>query len=194
MMHDCRSFGAWLDATLSGKTTDASAERMAREHRDACSPCRTYEILVRGNEVHTLPDAPGDFARDVLQRTSGSACGRARHALSEAHDGPRNELDRILLESHVAHCAECRNFGQVLGKVLEVLPSMARIAPREEFLPGVLSATSKQRTPFSPLQWLAAAWQRPRFSLEVGFVAAVVVWMMLGLDLGPAGPLTYPPG
>lgn len=195
---ECRRFERWLLAALSSDGPAGPGERRAAEHRTACPDCRALEALMRQTGDAGLPKAPADLARSVMTRTTGPACESARLALSARLEGPSDRLDADLLAGHLERCRECRELEPVLADVVRVLPAMAHVSPGDGFLRQVVAATSKRKPSPPPLRhralrWLAHAWERPRFALEVGYVGAVVIWMAIALPVSPLNGAQVPP-
>jgi hypothetical protein len=137
------------------------------------------------DEPAATPDAPDDsFVGDVLSRTSGPACARARLVLGGAVDDPLDAPDRVLLDGHLAHCAECRAVADVLPVLRAELPALATLEPDSGFTARVLAATSGQAGRASwPERW--TAWwadvsARPRIAWEVAYALTVVLVLLVG--------------
>ncbi|MBE0566412.1 MAG: zf-HC2 domain-containing protein [Krumholzibacteria bacterium] len=74
-------------------------------------------------------DGRRDFVRDVLARTSGSACARACGLLPDLTDGGLETLDRQLVRRHLEHCAPCRAVAVALGWLGPELAGRAELEP-----------------------------------------------------------------
>jgi len=136
----------------------------------------------------------------VLARTSGSACRRAELLMAGQPEQPLSAAASALLAEHVAHCDACRAFEAVVRDARTALASMREIAPGQAFVAGVLQRTSEKQAWATGRGWLGwpsawelvAGWQvtaravgqrllaRPRLSLELAYVATVVVVVMVG--------------
>lgn len=147
-----------------------------------------------------------DFVRDVLARTTGSACDRALEKLPDLADGHLAELDRQLVQAHLEHCASCRSVAVVLGWVDPLLPEMAELDPGPAFTAAVVRRTTGAEHPLTRaarrgatvgpagvLDRVARWWQRqltrPRFALEVAYVATVILVLLATV---PGAPLQRP--
>lgn len=131
------------------------------------------------------PDEPDDtFVADVLARTSGSACARARLVLGGAADERLGMADRALLDGHLEHCAECRAVADALPALLAGLPALATLEPDAGFTARVLAATSgRPRATAWPERW--SAWwatvsRRPRIAWEVAYALTLVLVLVVG--------------
>jgi predicted anti-sigma-YlaC factor YlaD len=63
-----------------------------------------------------------------LIRPSTHTCDRARELVSAQLDHELPELDRVRLDAHLEHCADCRRFGAEIASTTGVL----RAAPLEQ--------------------------------------------------------------
>ena len=88
-----------------------------------------------------------DFVKNVLQRTSGSACERALNLLPELSDHQLEDLDRQLVQAHLEHCEGCRQVAVALGWLGSLLPDMAILEPGPDFTAAVLAGTTGAITP-----------------------------------------------
>lgn len=157
------------------------------------------------------PDA--GFARDVLARTSGSACPRARLLLGGTPDAPLPPVDRTLMEAHLEGCNACRALAAALPAVIETLPALAEVDPGPGFTARVLAATvgSPARALPAPrrdryLAWWDALATRPRIAWEAAYALTLVLVLVVGDPVKawdsaaaglrtwsmPATPLTLP--
>jgi predicted anti-sigma-YlaC factor YlaD len=57
----------------------------------------------------------------MLRPVPSSDCDRARQAASAAVDGELSELERVILDAHLAVCPECDAFADELGSVAGLL-------------------------------------------------------------------------
>lgn len=176
---------AFLDGTLAGPDREA-----IHRHLDACAGCR--DLLA------ALARAPAEdegFARAILARTSGSACGSARSRLCAFVDGELDAIDAGLVDGHLGHCSECLDLARVLRRMDTDLPFLAKIDPGPGFVEAVLARTTRRprRVPLSD-RWAAfvsSALERPRVAVEGAFIAVAVVAVPMAID--PA-PLAHVPG
>lgn len=131
------------------------------------------------------PDAT--FAGDVLARTSGPACPRARLLLGGTPDAPMPPVDRALVDAHLERCGACREFAAALPAVVEVLPSLAEADPGPGFTARVLAATV-QAPPGSTtapwrdrwLAWWETLAARPRIAWEAAYALTLVLVLVVG--------------
>ncbi len=143
------------------------------------------------------------FVRGVLSRTSGSPCQRACEQLPDLAGGNLVDLDRQLVQAHLEHCPGCRSVAVVLGWMQPMLPEMAELDPGPDFTRRVISRTTgavhpleraaRQGETVGPLALvdrLGRWWQkqlfRPRFAMEVAYVATVLLVL---LTSAPGAPL-----
>jgi hypothetical protein len=125
-----------------------------------------------------------DFVASVLRRTTGeTVCRRAETLLCAYVDGELPGDDRELVEGHLAHCAPCRALAAALARAAEVLPALAVLDPGPAFTAAVLDLTSR-RSPATAVERLVTwwhAWQaRPRFAMELAYVATLVLVLVAG--------------
>jgi hypothetical protein len=125
-----------------------------------------------------------DFVASVLRRTTGEgACRRAETLLCAYVDAELTGDDRELLEGHLAHCEACRALAGALARSAEVLPSLAELDPGPDFTVAVLDATTR-RASAKGLGRLVAWWEawqaRPRFAMELAYVATLVLVLVVG--------------
>lgn len=66
--------------------------------------------------------------------TISVVCERARFQISAALDAEASELDRRLVVSHLARCAECRAFAESVGRVTAQLREAPLDAPSTRFV------------------------------------------------------------
>lgn len=131
------------------------------------------------------PNGPDDaFVSDVLARTSGSACARARELLGGGVDAPVTVTDRALLDGHLEHCVECRALAEALPRLLAELSTLTEREPDAGFTARVLAATSGQpRRPAWHERWAArwtAAVASPRFAWEVAYALTLALVLLVG--------------
>ena len=195
----CRDLELRLERLLAGTLPAAEASRCA-EHLADCPLCRDLLDLARLGDAAAAPG--GGFAPDLLPAVlaasgSGSGpCGRARDLLAAAVDESLPEVDRQLLQGHLASCGDCRGLDGVLLELARDLPRLAEVQPDPRFVAEVLRRT----LPFEVQirRWWDALWpqlwRRPRFASEaayVGVVALVLVFATPGSPLAavPSGAL-----
>lgn len=148
-------------------------------------------------------DGNRDFVRDVLARTSGSACDRACGLLPELTDGSLELLDRQLVRRHLEHCAGCRALAVTLGWLGGELASLVELDPGPDFTAGVLARTSgrgaaaqarrtaqvAQSGPGGLMDRLGQWWQdrilRPGFALQAAYAATVILVLLTATPISP---------
>ncbi len=167
-------------------------------------------------------DRENDFVRRVMDQTAGSACEKACSHLPDLADRKLERLDRQLVQAHLEHCSDCRQVAVVLGWVQPLLPQMAVVDPGPSFTQSVLVRTTLAVHPLAhaarrgetvgPLgliermgQWWQKQLFRPRFALEVAYVATVILVLLTTVPGAPfrqearqvqgiveAGPMALP--
>jgi hypothetical protein len=136
----------------------------------------------------------------VLARTTGSACQRMLTLIGGEPDGPLNEQTQALMTGHLDHCAGCRATAATLVETREVLASFAELDPGADFAAQVVAATAGHKRlawrrtgarSSGLLGWIqvgrgrvAVAWERmlarPRLSLELAYLATVLLVLVVG--------------
>ena len=180
MSFDCRRFEGALEAFLDG-TLAGSEARAAREHLQACADCHELALIAT-----VTVDATPDLAEQVLARTSGPACERAKQRLCEYVDGQVGEVDAELIRMHVAGCADCATLSNVLVELTAELPLLVEIQPDERFTADVLARTAPGRRKTARwIEQLVQGWdrltRRPRFAFEGAYVLTVLLLVILGV-------------
>lgn len=176
----CAFVDTWLDDWLGGRLP-ADVTRRIDAHVAACDRCRRLAAIVRDAEAPSAgQDEEVDLLASVLDRTSGSACSRAEQLLPAVAD---NELDadsREVLRDHLSHCDGCSRLLAVLAESRDVLPALAELRTPPGFVERVLAATSRREQPSPLVAWWLRILARPRASLELAYVATVVIVALLG--------------
>ena len=146
------------------------------------------------------------FVRDVLNRTSGSACDRACEQLSDLMDGSLAGMDRELVQAHLGHCDPCRAVAVALGWLEPLLPQMAEIDPGPAFTARVLERTTGRARIEDPATavpsgaaglmdraggWWSRQILRPGFAAQVAYAATVTLVLLTAV---PGAPLRNAPG
>jgi len=144
-----------------------------------------------------------ELTRRILDRTTGSACGRAETLLGGRWDQDLATIDDALLQEHLARCPACRRLAAVLADLRPLLAALAEREPGPTFTASVLAATtglagsaSAARAATAPLRdyerWalrlqdaVRRAWQRPRFALEAAWTAAALASLLVLSPLAP---------
>jgi hypothetical protein len=150
-----------------------------------------------------------EFVRDVLARTSGSACDRACGLLPDLTDGQLEMLDRQLVRQHLEHCPACRAVAVALGWLGTELAGLASLEPGPDFTQTVLARTSGRTATARARRAAAVAatgpgglmdrfgrwWQdrilRPGFALQTAYAVTVILVL---LTATPISPLRGAPG
>ena len=177
---DCALVDTWLDDWLAGRL-DADLARRIDGHVAGCERCRQLAAIVTDAEAGT-DDAPADDAllSAVLNQTTGSTCARAEMLLPALVDRELDADSREILQAHLAHCDGCSRLLAVLQEARDVLPALAEIAPPPGFTQRVLGATTAAPAP----SWYRRFIARPRASLELAYVATVLLVVVLGNPVG----------
>ena len=146
------------------------------------------------------------FVRNVMNRTSGSACDRACEQLSDLMEGNLAGMDRELVQAHLGHCDPCRAVAVALGWLEPLLPQMAEIDPGPAFTARVLERTTGRDRIEDPatavpsgaagLMDRAGGWWnrqilRPGFAAQVAYAATVTLVLLTAV---PGAPLRNAPG
>ena len=162
--------------------------RRLRAHLASCNRCRDLEAAVRGS-LDVLPDAePVDLTAEVLRRTSGSACDRARKLLPDLPGRMLTGMDNQLVRGHLEHCTECAALAAALEQTADVLPAMAEVDPGPWFTGAVLRRTTGS-VPERPPSRIRSFWesllQRPRLAWKGAYVGAFLMLLLFGTPLSP---------
>lgn len=180
---NCDDFDRLLGALLDG-ACEPDDWRQAQAHLAGCARCRRLHDALSGR-ADTLDEADHEaLTASIVARTSGGTCAAACDRLCKYVDGALAGFDRTLVEGHLTRCADCTALAGALARSARVLPSLAEIAPPAWFELRVLAVTSRRQAEPSPferlLAWLSRAATRPRFSVEVAYVATLVLMLVLG--------------
>ncbi len=179
---NCTRFGDlladFLDQSLS--VEDSAA---AHDHLSRCLECRTLLQIVRDG-VNILPmEEPEQFSDLVLARTSGAACPRVESCLWDfvAGEQASDEMDLVIM--HLRHCPACKSMAAKMGLLRETLPAMSDIDPGESFAISVVGHIRSMRRPQPSFKARFHAWwqcmvQRPLFSLEVAYIATLLMFFV----------------
>jgi len=136
----------------------------------------------------------------VLARTTGSACQRALTLVGGQPDGPLDPQTTALVAGHLEHCTGCRAIERTLSETRAVLATLVEIEPGAAFTAHVVAATSGRRVRARGPMWAglserwawagalregaAFIWERmlarPRLSLELAYLATVLVVIIIG--------------
>lgn len=136
----------------------------------------------------------------VLAQTTGPACQRALTLVGGQPDEALDAQTAALVVGHLEHCAECRAIERTLTEARAVLATLAEIEPDADFTAHVVAATSGRRVSARRPMWTSlsrrwawagalrerttSAWERvlarPRLSLELAYLATVLVVIVIG--------------
>ncbi len=192
---DCRDWEELLDDYLAGKLPPPR-QRAVEEHLAACSGCRELLDTVRGNLDSLQTPAPEDLTGAILARTSGPTCPRAEERLCDLVSGALAAGEAQLVRAHLEHCRRCQALVVTLRWLLPELREMGELQPDPAFTAEVLRATAPLRRRVERrAAWrahrrgLAAWWRRqllrPRFALEVAYMATVLIVALFGTPISP---------
>ncbi len=145
---------------------------------------RDLRERIRAGRV--TPGGGRELTRAILERTTGSVCGRARELVVASSEEPPDATTAQLLAAHLDGCAGCRAFADAWLGAHELLPALAERDPGPRFAASILALTSNR-----PISAWAAWWSRivsrPRFSLEATYVAASLCVVLAGNPIALAG-------
>lgn len=179
---ECRLVDTWLDDWNAGRADDIVAHRL-ETHVAVCERCQRLTAIVRGTGAQVSEsegESDADLLSAVLGQTTGSACARAETLLPALADDELDPDSRGILEGHVAHCASCAGLLAALREARSVLPAMAHVEPPPGFVAGVLRATTAAAPRSAIGDWWLRVMARPRASLELAYVATVLLVVLLG--------------
>jgi hypothetical protein len=137
-----------------------------------------------------------NLIRGIMQRTSGSPCGRARDLICEQTDGTLEKVDAGLLSAHSEHCADCRSLAATMAWMRRPLQELAEIDPGPQFTADVLQQTLPlgqrlvRRLRRFGIEW-AELMRRPRIAWEAAYVGAAIIGLLFA---APISPLNQVPG
>ena len=186
---DCFQFTDRLAALLDGVLGEDERLRAAA-HAAGCSACRAVLIGLQEETAPAAAEVPDGLTEEILAKTSGPPCGRARARLGELVDGTLADVDRGLVGAHLRHCPACATLASALAGLAEDLPRFAEAGPDARLVADVLARTRPRRR-----RWTAPAGRmretglrllvRPRIAWEAGCVAALVAWLAFGASWSP---------
>ena len=185
---DCRSFEDRLERLMSGRL-NPNERRAAEEHMATCSRCEELYGLTREELGSLSTPPPVDLVESILERTSGSPCARASELLCDLVDRALPTVDGQLVRLHLESCPRCSHLHTVLVHLGEDLPAFAHLEPDAAFVSEVLARTRETLRRRWPDR-LVAAWRgwlaRPRAAWEMGYVGAIVLWVVFAAPVSPA--------
>ena len=180
---DCHLFDQRLDRLLEGRCTP-DEWAIAERHADTCARCRRLLTAMTGGLDDRDAATRSALTSAILARTTGATCASAHERLCDFVDGTLASDDHELVGGHLAGCSSCRALAAALAETSGVLPSLASLDPGDRFVACVLARTV-ERVPEPGLPERVAAWwnrvtARPRFALEVAYVATLVLMIVVG--------------
>lgn len=183
---NCHDFETLLSRLQTGPLPDA-----AMRHLELCTECHELAQLAGFVEGWPHPPAARDFVNTVISQTSGSPCRQAERQLNaflaESLDPQASEL----LQLHLDHCPACTGLAAALAQLEHSLPRLATLDPGPGFVDAVLAATLPMSVRLR--RWWFKTWprwvHRPRFSVELAYVATLIVVLASGMPWSPAGAM-----
>jgi anti-sigma factor RsiW len=186
---DCSGFENILADFQEGKLSPHEQSASER-HLEECARCRRLLDIVCGN-LDILPaGARDEFARSILEYTSGPVCGGIESRLCSFVEGGLSKEQSQLVALHLEHCNDCKSIAAVLRELQDVLPTMAEIQPDESFTREVVRLTGGRRYHRGSLANRLLTWwngmvQRPRFSLEAAYVGTLILVLLFSVPFLP---------
>ena len=178
---NCSFVEDFLEEILAGKIPPGTIVGV-NNHLAGCARCRQLVGIAEG-KLNPWPGDPSlDFTREVLEKTSGTTCDKARSQLCAWVDRELGEEESELLGSHLEHCPTCEGLVAILLELKAELPSMAEVIPDPGFCQAVLKATVMQRNwRIRAVKWWESLFQRPRFAWEAAYLGTLVIFGFLGV-------------
>lgn len=178
---NCRFIDDHLEEILTG-TIPPATMLIVKNHLAGCGTCRQL-IGIAECRLNPWPgDAAPDLTREVLEKTSGATCEKARAHLCAWVDRELGQEERELLGSHLEHCPACQGLTATLLELKADLPTMAEVTPDPGFYLGVLKATvAHQDWRIRAVKWWESLFQRPRFAWEAAYLGTLVIFGFLGI-------------
>ncbi len=176
----CAFVDTWLDDWLAGRLP-ADVTCRIEAHVAACERCRRLAAIVMDAETGTEQrNEAVDLIAPVLDRTSGPACARAEQLLPALADNELDAESREILRDHLSHCDACTRLLAVVEESRELLPTLVELPVPPGFAQRVFAATSRRERPSPFVEWWLRVLARPRASLELAYVATVLLVVLLG--------------
>ncbi|UCE02814.1 MAG: zf-HC2 domain-containing protein [Candidatus Latescibacterota bacterium] len=186
---DCRAFEERLDALVASQLSHDEL-RAAETHASSCRRCRELLEVVLGERDVLDATTREHLLASLLERTAGSACGRAREQLCAWVDGELQSTDAELVALHVDHCTGCAQLASALVALSTDLVALAEVEPDAKFVSDVLSETRAllaRRVPLSAR--IRATWEqllhRPRLAWEFATAGCFMLTLLCGLPFSP---------
>jgi predicted anti-sigma-YlaC factor YlaD len=187
---DCREFQDRLADFLEGRLLPED-HPAAENHLRSCQRCRGLLRIAEGTLDLLSATEHNELTRAILDRTSGSVCGRTREKMSDYLEGSLGSVDRQLLEQHMEHCSLCKAVFETMQRLVTVLAEMSELEPGKSFARDVIRATS--RVPGASTGWLERLkrwWgeqlAKPIVQWEAAYVGALLLVATFGV---PGSPL-----
>lgn len=181
---DCATFNEKVADYLQG-TLRPEEREAAKRHLSFCTRCRRLLDVVQGEMDFLSKESGESLTRSILERTSGSACRRARQTLCDFVDHLLPADDAEILSSHLDHCPDCGALAGALKELAAQLPEMAELEPGPDFTRAVLALTSEKPAPYKSLAGsVQKLWnrlvQRPRFAWEAAYAGTLMLIAVFG--------------
>ena len=188
---NCREFEEKLHL-LADPDSPLFLRRAGDAHAAVCPRCRQLRAIAAGETEPFDSGGAEDLTASILRRTTGPMCSRIDKQICDWVDGALPESDAELLRMHMECCPGCRSIAAVLVDLRETLPLLAEIAPDARFVRDVLDRTvhagRRNPTPVGALErWLSRLSQRPRIAQEIAYVAAMLLFLLVGPPPQPLG-------
>jgi hypothetical protein len=181
---DCRSFEKNLIDFQQGNLSPRACSD-AERHLEKCKSCRILADVTSGKMNLIPPPAQATLTTQILEKTSGPACGRVHELLCDFVDDALKGLDYDLVRHHLEYCADCHALASSALICQGLLPRLAGIEPDADLVGEVIHATigtnrfaPSLRTRF--LEWWNRLVRRPRFSFEAAYLGTVVLVLIMG--------------
>ncbi len=171
----CEDLLSALRSDLHGPETRAAIQN----HLAACERCRQFALLLQDETAVLGKEASERLTNAVLERTSGSVCGRAKAVLPDFVDGRLPSADAEILTIHVRHCPGCASLAETLAELRTVLPDLALRDPGAAFTESALAQTAHSEAGrHSRADRIRAFWirlaRRPRIALEAAYAGTLM--------------------
>ena len=177
----CRFIEDRLEQILAG-TISSEMLAVIKGHLAKCDTCRQLVEIAEGRLDSRSGESAPDITREVLEKTSGVACEKARMQMGDWVDAQLRQGDRELLELHLKHCPPCQDLAAVLLSLKADLPSMAEVTPDPDFCPSVLKATvARKRWRTHVAKWWENLFRRPRIAWEAAYLGTLLIFGVLGV-------------
>lgn len=178
---DCHFIENCLEEVLA-KKIPSEMQAAVEDHLAECATCRQLVGTAKGMWDSRSAEPAPDLTPEILQRTSGLACGKARSQLCDWVDGQLRREDGELLGIHLKHCSSCHDLAATLISLKADLPAMAEVTPDPDFCPLVLKSTvARRRWRVPVVKWWESLFQRPRIAFEAAYLGTLMIVGFLGV-------------